>query len=870
VYFISEQDYAANIWSFDPETKTTKQVTQHTQFDVKSIDATTNAIVYEYGGYLHVLDPATGASNQLNITVSGDLNYGMERWESVPSNGLTNAQLSNTGQRAIFEHRGEIFTVPKEKGSWRNLTNSSGAAERTPVWSSQGDRVAWFSDESGEYQLVTSDQNGQNRRNYPLPNHTFYFTPAWSPDGNFISYTDTDYNVWFIDLTSGSAKKVATDRYAHPNRTLNPVWSPDSKWLAYSKQLDSHFKAIFAYNLSSGQTLQLTDGMADAINPQWDANGKYLYFLASTDYGLASGWLDMSSYDPTTTRALYAILLAEGTPSPLIPESDEEEKVEKAAPEEPAKKSKKSKASKDETDKEKDEIAVTIDMTNIARRTVALQSSTGNYVALEPGPEESVFYAEIKQGESGFIIHKFDTKELESKEFVKGVNYFTVSADRSHLLFRKGNSWQISETASPPSGDHVLKTGMKMKVDPQAEYKQIFREGWRFMRDFLYVDNVHGAPWDDIWMWYAPWIDHVRHRSDLNYIVDILSGEVAVGHSFVRGGDMPDVANVAIGLLGADLEVADGLIKIKKIYNGESWNPSLRAPLAISGIDVKEGDYIRSVNSVMLNGQANPYRLFEETAGNQTHLGISSSPTGTIREITVVPESNDFGLRTIDWIEGNRRKVDELSGGKLAYVYLPNTGGGGFTNFNRYYFAQQDKKGVVIDERNNGGGSAADYMIDVMDRKLFGYFNSRAGDHRPWTTPISGIWGPKVMVINERAGSGGDLLPYMFHAAEIGPLVGTRTWGGLVGTWDTPPFIDGGRMVAPRGGFFDVDGQWAVEGAGISPDIEVIQDPRQVMEGHDPQLEKAVEEALRLLKENEFIMKPEPAPPVRSLRPEDK
>lgn len=269
----------------------------------------------------------------------------------------------------------------------------------------------------------------------------------------------------------------------------------------------------------------------------------------------------------------------------------------------------------------------------------------------------------------------------------------------------------------------------------------------------------------------------------------------------------------------------------------------------------------------MLDGSMNPYSLFEETAGRQVRLGVSSSPTGPVREIVVEPRGNDRNLRTIDWIESNRRKVAELSGGKLAYVYLPNTGGGGFTNFNRYYFAQQDKKGVIIDERNNGGGSAADYMIDVMNRKLFGYFNSRAGDHRPWTTPISGIWGPKVMIINERAGSGGDLLPYMFKAANLGPLVGTRTWGGLVGTWDTPRFIDGGRMVAPRGGFFDVNGQWAVEGEGISPDIEVIQEPKLVMQGHDPQLEKAVEEAMRLLKENEFIMKPEPKPPIRSIRP---
>lgn len=866
VYYLSEQDYASNIWSFNPTTKENKQVTTHKQFDVKSLDATTDAIVYEYGGYLHLLNITKGTSSQLEINVAGDLNYGMERWENAPARSLANARLSNTGQRAIFEYRGEIFTVPKEKGSWRNLTNSSGVANRTPVWSPKGNMIAWFSDESGEYQLVTADQNGQNLRTYPLPNHTFYYTPEWSNDGDFISYTDTDYNIWFINLSSGAAKMVDTDRYAHPNRTLNPVWSPDSKWIAYAKQLDSHFKAIFAYNIVSGQKLQLTDGMADAISPQWDANGKYLYFLASTDYGLASGWLDMSSYDPTTTRGLYAIILNKEVKSPFMPESDDEEVVKDPKPEPPSKKSKKS---KNEEPKAKEEITVKIDASDLARRIVALKSSTGNYVALEPGPKESVFYAEVKPGVSGLTIQKFDVKKLKAIEFLKGVNSFTVSADRSNALYRKGNNWEIVGTkAAPKMGEKNLKTNIKFKVDPQAEYKQIFREGWRYMRDFLYVNNVHGAPWDDVWAWYSPWINHVRHRTDLNYVVDIMSGEVAIGHSYVSGGDMPNIKNVPIGLLGADLVVTNGKVKIKKIYNGESWNPSIKAPLSVNGIDVKEGDYIISVNNNPLNGSINPFSLFEETAGRQVRLGISSSPDGPVKEVIVEPIANERNLRSVDWVEGNRRKVDELSGGKLAYVYVPNTSGGGFSSFNRYYYAQQDKKGVVIDERNNGGGSAADYMIDVMNRKLFGYFNSKAGDNRPWTTPISGIWGPKVMIINERAGSGGDLLPYMFKEAELGTLVGTRTWGGLVGTWDTPPFVDGGRMVAPRGGFYDVDGEWAVEGVGIAPDIEVIQEPKLVMQGHDPQLEKAVEEAMRLLKDNEFFMKPEPKAPIRSIRPE--
>jgi tricorn protease len=371
--------------------------------------------------------------------------------------------------------------------------------------------------------------------------------------------------------------------------------------------------------------------------------------------------------------------------------------------------------------------------------------------------------------------------------------------------------------------------------------------------------------------WYKPWVAHVKHRTDLNYIIDILGGEVAVGHSYTSGGDFPQIESVNIGLLGADYEISQGKYRFKKIYNGESWNPNLRAPLSVPGIDVKVGDYLLEVNGQAVDGNENLYKYFEGTGSKQTKIKVSSKANGEdARVLTVVPVENEGQLRMMDWVEGNRRKVDELSKGKLAYVYVPNTGGPGYTYFNRYYFAQQDKKGAVIDERNNGGGSAADYMVDIMARELHGYFNSRANDRRPFTTPMAGIWGPKVMLINERAGSGGDLLPYLFNKMKIGPLIGTKTWGGLVGTWDTPPFVDGGRMVAPRGGFYDINGEWAVEGVGISPDIPVEQTPKDVIAGKDPQLEKAVQEALKLLETQSVELKPEPKAPIRYARPKGK
>ncbi len=864
VYYLSERDYASNIWSYDPRTKEEKQLTRHAQYDVKSLDACKDGIIYEYGGYLHFLNPSTGESNQLVIHINGDMNFARQRWETLTANNLANPNISPNGKRAVFESRGEIFTIPKEKGTWRNITNTPGVADRYPVWSPKGDQIAWFNDHSGEYKLLIADQFGLNKKVYDLENPTFYFRPEWSADGKKIAYTDTDYNIWFIELATGKTTKVATDVFAHPNREMQPVWSPDSKWIAYARQLNSSFKAVFVYNTESKETIQISDGMADALTPAWDVSGKYMYILASTNYGLGTGWLDMSSYDPDLTRSLYCIVLSNEDKSPIHPTSDDEEMEKEKDGDQGEEKEKEDKKEK------KDEVVVKIDSDGLAARIVALNMPSRNYVKLVQGPEKTVFVAEAIQNKSGITLHKYEAKENKATEFLTGVSNFVPSVDSKNLLYKKGSSWAIAETKSKlKEGDGKLNTNLKIKIDPTKEYQQLFDDSWRFLRDFLYVDNVHGAPWEDVYKWYSPWVKHARHRTDMNYIIDIISGEVAIGHSYVSGGDMPNVDRVPIGLLGCDFIEENGRYKMVKIYTGESWNPTTKAPLAAPGLEVKEGDYLLAVNGVELKAPMNPYSLFEQTSGRQTILKVNSSPSEPgAREITVEPVSSDRNLRSIDWIEGNRKKVDELSNGKLAYVYIPNTGGSGFASFNRYYFAQQDKKGVILDERNNGGGSAADYMIDVMSRTLLGYFNSKANENRPWTTPMAGIWGPKVMIINERAGSGGDLLPYMFRQKKLGPLIGTRTWGGLVGTWDTPPLIDGGRIVAPRGGFFDINGEWAVEGEGVSPDIEVIQEPKLILQGRDPQLEKAVEVALEKLKGKEFKLKHEPAAPLRWKRPD--
>ncbi len=854
VFYLSERDFANNIWSYNINTGVEKQWTFHSAFDVKSIDTGGGKIVYEHEGYLNLLDPETGETDRITVNVRGDMSWGRERWEEPSAFSLANAALSPTGKRAIFETRGEIITVPKEDGSWRNLTNSSGSAQRYPIWSPDGSQVAWFSDESGEYELHISDQLGlEEPRSISLPNPTFYFRPDWSPDGKFIAYTDTDYNLWYVNVENGDAKQIDTDGYAHPNRTMNPMWSPDSKWIAYVKLLENQFKAVHLYNVEEDESYMVTDGMADAITPVWDESGNYLYFLASTNFGLNTGWLDMSSYDMPVTRALYMLILSDDTPSPFLPKSDEEASSEE----------------KDEEEKD-DDNSMDVDLENIYHRIIPVDIPQRNYAGLTKGPEGSVFVLEPVPN-SGTKLHRYDVDDQKLNSFLGNVNYVTVSHDRKNLLYRAGSTWGIVSTSGgeKKSGDGRLSTsGIRIKINPAQEFEQIFKDGWRFMRDFLYVDNMHGAPWDEVYEWYEPWVKHAKHRSDLNYVVDIMSGEAVVGHSYVSGGDFPDLENVPTGLLGADIVVENGAFRIKKIYTGESWNPNLRAPLSSPGIDVSEGDYILEVNGVALETDKNFYSYFEGLANHQVHLLVNDRPNANGAElITAVPLTNEGGLRTRDWVEENRRKVDELSDGQLAYVWIPNTGRGGYTYFNRYYFAQQHKKGVVLDQRNNGGGSAADYMIDILNRDLHGYFNSKAGDRRPFTTPGAGLWGPKVMIINERAGSGGDLLPFMFRKEQIGPLIGTQTWGGLVGTWDTPRFVDGGRMVAPRGGFYNMDGEWDVEGIGIAPDIEVLDSPKDRMNGVDPQLEAAVQEALKLLQGYVNPILETPADPVRWKRP---
>jgi tricorn protease len=871
IYFLSDRDFAMNIWMYSIQTKTVKQLTFFKEFDCKHMEGDNETLIFENGGYLYTLARGSDKPVKLTINVTGDFPWTRPHWSKIEKY-IESAAISPNGKRIAVSGRGDIFTIPAKKGNARNISNSQGVADRAVAWSPDGKSISWFSDEGGEYQLVIADQFGKEKKRIPIENPTFYYKPNWSPDSKFLSFYNENRTLWLVEVSTGKFTEIASEGFAHPEHVIYGEWAPDSKWLAYTKRLSNEYSSIFIYSLDQKKSFQITDEMANCKMPAWDKSGKYIYFMASIDYGINVGWLDMSSFDHPVTSSIYMAVLSKETLSPLAPESDDEV-VEKGKPSEAEKTKSRTKKSDglDEKEAEKKIAAVKIDFEGLDQRIVVLPIPAKAYVDLQAAKEGVILYSEQVPNEDGLSLHRFTIEKRKSEKVVDGISGFRIAAEgEKYLYITKKNQFLISEVAKKPdfSEESVAIGEVKVKVDPILEWHQIFREAWRYQRDYFYVKNIHGLDMDWAYKTYSLWIDHVKHRSDLNYVLDIFSGETSVGHSFVGGGDYPEVDKVPTGLLGADFIIENGKYRIEKVYNGENWNSTVRAPLSGPGINIKAGDYLLSVNGVPLNTATNLYSYFAQTTDKQITISTNSTPDfKNAKEFTVVPVSSEYDLRQQYWVESNRRKVDKLSNGKLAYVWLPNTSQGGYNNFNRYYFAQKNKKGAIIDERFNHGGSIADYITDLLSRELLGYFNNPTGDKQAFTAPNAGIFGPKVMIINEMAGSGGDMLPYMFKMRKIGPLVGTKTWGGLVGIWDVPDLIDGGHITSPRGGFYNIKGEWDVENKGVTPDIVVEQDAKLVIEGHDPQLEKAVEVAMELLKTQEINLLPQPKDPIRVIRP---
>lgn len=865
IWFLSDREGAVTLFSYDPKTKRVARAIDNKGMDYKSAGAGPDALVLEQFGALQLFDWKSGKVTPVSITVNGDFPELRERWERVGMQ-VTSPGISPTGVRALFEARGEIMTVPAEKGDARNITNTPGVMERDPTWSPDGKTIAYFSDESGEYELHLAPQDGRGTvvKIKLEDKPTFYSGIRWSPDSRKLAYLDAHLQLWYIDVETKKPVRVDKDRYGTGLAGMSPAWSPDSKWLAYPKRGPNYMGAIQLYSLESSLASQVTDGMSDASHPVFDAGGKYLYFTASTDSG-ASLQPDVGAVGRTQTRSIYLAVLAKDEPSPFLPESDEEKVAEAPKPEAPKPDSPKPDAPKPVGPKPAapKPVEVKIDLDGILQRVLAVPMPARRYLGLQVAKAGTLLAIESPQqpmgpgGPGGATVHRFDIKQRRADVVTAGVMGFQMAANGEKYLVRQGPSWRIATLrpmapagmppapaappAAPGAGGALRVAELEVKVNPRAEWKQMYHDAWRIQREFFYDPGLHGLDLPAMIKRYEPYLDAMVSRRDLNYVMSDMMGEISVGHLGVAGGDTPQVRRVSTGLLGADYEVANGRYRISRIYSGENWNPMMQAPLTAPGVNVNVGDYLLAVEGQDVAIDREVYSYFEGAAGKQIRIRVGPNPNGDgSREVVVVPVPSDGGLRNLAWIESNRRKVDQLTNGRVAYVYMPDTANGGNTAFNRYFYAQVGKEAAIIDERFNGGGLLATDIAEMLTRKHMSSVATRDGEDE--VQPQGAIFGPKVMLINESAGSGGDAMPWYFRRAGAGKLVGKRTWGGLVGRAGAPRLMDGGFVSAPSSGVWDPStSKWIAENVGVEPDIEVEQDPELVRQGKDPQLEKAVE-----------------------------
>jgi tricorn protease len=873
IYFNSDKDGHFNLYAYNVGSGKTTQVTTNKTWDIRwpSTDHS-GRIIYELSGELQVLNTQSGKSNPISINVPDD---GLNRRPSRISaaNNIESAGLSPKGERAVFCARGDIFTAPIEKGPTRNLTHSSGAHDKWPSWSPDGSRIAFISDMTGEEELYVIAQDGSRpAEQITTGGKAFRYQPSWSPDGKYIAFSDKDGKIWVVTMAD---KKIAEIVDTPRNQIRDYVWSPKGNNLAFTMGTSSSgFTSVYVWSSSDNKVHRITDPMFNSYNPAWDPQGNYLYFLADREYmpQISNIEFNFATNRPTY---IYAVTLRPDVKHPFPPESDEVSTKSEKADDSAKPKTDEAKPAAETPDETKPSASAAIDFDGISNRVARFPLGAENYGGLSAKAGHIIYVVVPAQyngraGDRPSQLRIYSMKDRKETTLAEDVRGYALSRDGSKLLVPQGPAYNLYD-ATPKedkSRKAVPTTGLVVDRVPAEEWNQIFNEVWRRYRDFFYVPNMHGFDWVALREQYKPLLQYVAHRSDLNFIISEMISELTIQHAYIEGGDFTIPPRPRVGLPGArfELDQSAGRYRISKIFDGENEEDIYRSPLRDIGVNVKVGDYLLAVDGEELKGTDDPYRLLRNKADNPVSLTVNSKPSmDGARTITYRPITDETSLIYLDWVDANRRRVSELSGGRVGYLHVPDMGAPGLREFIKWYYPQLDKEGLVVDVRANGGGNVSRMLIERLRRKVLGVNYSRVDDIGN-TYPDGVFLGPMAAILDGNSASDGDIFPFMFRQAGLGPLIGKRSWGGVVGINNRGPLIDGGNIFVPGSGL-TVDGKWVIEGYGVDPDIEVDNDPKSVLAGHDPQLERAVAEIMAKLKASGPVkVPPRPAPPVKTIK----
>ena len=832
VYFKSDRNGEFNIFSYNTTSKDIKQLTNFTDFPVLDLSTNNGKLIFEQAGYLHLFDVTSEKSTKIKINITTDLLELRERYVSG-KNYMRSASISPSGARVVVDFRGEIVTVPAKKGDTKNLTLSSGTHEKYPEWSPDGKSIAYFSDESGEYALHIQSTSTGIIKKINLNGAGFYANIHWSPNSKNLAYVDNGRNLYVTNVDTKYTNKIASDELYIPGpfRELFGDWSFDSNWISYTVVTETNFEKAYLYSVKDNKSYAISNGLANVTEPTFDPSGKYLYMLASTDAGPVVNWFDQSNLDMTLSNSIYLVTLQKDVISPFKKENDEEIIDVK----------------EEKDDKKTKPENLKIDWDGIENRIIDLPLRASDYRNLDIAKEGELFYISSKDNTP--TINKYDLSKRK-EEFIMPANSFSIAASSKKMLYFNRGNIGITDVGVKAKEGPLNIGAIKVKIDPKKEWNNIFNETWRVNRDYFYDPGMHGVDWNAMKDKYNVFLPSLTNKSDLYKVMEWMCSEIGVGHHRFgsRGDRMNSPSQIQGGLLGADYVIKNNKYQIQKIFGGLNWNPNMRSPLTEPGVNINEKDYIIAVNGKNVTSNDNLFMFFENTSNKLTDLTVSKNANGSnARTVQVTPISNESALRNRDWVENNMKKVDKATNGQVAYVYVPNTTSAGHEYFKRYFYPQAKKKAIIVDERYNGGGQLADYYIDMLNKPVQAYWNFRYG--KDLKSPSASIQGPKVLIADENAGSGGDYFPYLWRKFNMGTIVGKTTWGGLVGVLGYPEFIDGGSVTAPNVAFYNENG-YRIENEGVAPDIEVEQWPELLINGHDPQLEKAIEIVLEQLKAN--------------------